>query len=151
MYQRYFKRIIDLALSACGIIVLAIPMLIIALAVKLDSKGPVLFWQKRIGIHKSTYPMPKFRSMYTNAEQDGPQWADKIDCRCTRVGRFIRKTRLDELPQLWNILKGDMSFVGPRPERAYFYDQFDAYIDGFRHRMAVQPGLTGLFDGGVNV
>lgn len=87
--------------------------------------------------------MYKFRTMYMNAEQDGPQWADKIDHRCTRVGRVLRKTRLDELPQLWNILKGDMSIVGPRPERAYFYALFETYIEGFSQRTKVIPGLTG--------
>ena len=82
--------------------------------------------------------------MYTNAEENGPQWAAKIDWRCTRVGRFIRKSRMDELPQLINILRGDMSFVGPRPERAFFYDQFETYIHGFCNRLVVRPGLTGL-------
>jgi lipopolysaccharide/colanic/teichoic acid biosynthesis glycosyltransferase len=81
--------------------------------------------------------------MYIDAESKGPQWADKDDWRCTRVGRILRKVRLDELPQLWNILRGDMSFVGPRPEREYFYDLFETYIPGFRNRMAVKPGLTG--------
>ena len=138
------KRVFDIVASLGAGILALVPMLIVAALIKLDSRGPVLYKQERLGKNGTPFTMYKFRSMYTNAEQDGPQWADKIDCRCTRVGRFIRKTRLDELPQLWNILKGDMSFVGPRPERAYFYDQFDAYIDGFRHRMAVQPGLTGL-------
>lgn len=138
------KRIFDILASACAGVVLLVPMLLVAALIKLDSRGPVLYSQERLGKNGRPFTMYKFRSMYTNAEQDGPQWADRIDCRCTRVGRFIRKTRLDELPQLWNIFKGEMSFVGPRPERAYFYDQFDSYIDGFRHRLLVKPGLTGL-------
>ena len=85
----------------------------------------------------------KFRSMYTDAEINGPQWAERNDHRCTRLGRLLRNTRLDELPQLWNILKGDMSFVGPRPERACFYEEFETYIQGFHNRLLVQPGLTG--------
>ena len=79
-----------------------------------------------------------------DAEADGPQWAKKDDCRCTRLGTFLRHTRLDELPQLWNILKGDMSLVGPRPERACFYEEFETYIHGFHYRLLVKPGLTGL-------
>ena len=88
--------------------------------------------------------MVKFRSMGINAEENGPQWADKDDDRCTKVGRVLRKFRLDELPQVWNILKGDMSCVGPRPERPCFYEEFETYIHGFRNRLAVKPGLTGL-------
>lgn len=141
---RAAKRLFDIVVSLCAGIVLLIPMALVAAAIKLDSRGPALYQQERLGKDGKPFTMFKFRSMYINAEQDGPQWADKTDCRCTRVGRIIRKTRLDELPQLWNILKGDMSVVGPRPERAYFYDQFETYIHGFRHRMLVQPGLTGL-------
>ena len=85
----------------------------------------------------------KFRSMRLDAEENGPQWADKDDPRCTHLGRVLRKSRLDELPQLWNILKGDMSFVGPRPERKCFYDEFETYIHGFHNRLIVKPGLTG--------
>lgn len=139
----FFKRLFDIIAALCGGVVCAIPMLLVYIAIKLDTRGPAIFRQERLGKDGKPFMMYKFRSMYTNAEENGPQWADKIDCRCTRVGRVIRKTRLDELPQLWNILIGDMSIVGPRPERAYFYDQFDTYIHGFRHRMAVRPGLTG--------
>lgn len=138
------KRIFDVVMALCAALVLLVPMALVAVLIKLDSRGPVLYKQERLGKDGKPFMMYKFRSMYLNAERDGPQWADKIDCRCTRVGRVIRKTRVDELPQLWNILKGDMSFVGPRPERAYFYDQFETYIHGFRHRLLVRPGLTGL-------
>ncbi len=95
----------------------------------------------------------KLRSMVTDAEINGPQWADENDPRITKVGSFIRKTRIDELPQLFNILKGDMSFVGPRPEREYFYKQFDTYIPEFKDRLIVKPGLTGWaqINGGYNL
>lgn len=139
----FIKRSFDIVASALGLVLCLLPMLLIAAAIKFDSRGPALFSQERLGKDGKPFTMYKFRSMYLNAEENGPQWADKIDWRCTRMGRFLRKTRLDELPQLINIFKGEMSIVGPRPERAYFYDQFDTYIHGFRNRMAVRPGLTG--------
>ena len=142
MYD-FVKRVFDIVFSSFGLLVMLIPMLAIALWISADSRGPVLYKQERLGKNGKPFIMFKFRSMYTNAEQDGPQWADRIDHRCTRVGRILRKTRLDELPQLLNILKGDMSLVGPRPEREYFYDQFETYIKGFSQRMKVIPGLTG--------
>ena len=118
-------------------------MLIIGLLVKLDSKGPAIFRQERLGLHGKPFTMYKFRSMRLDAEENGPQWANKNDERCTKLGKLLRKSRLDELPQVVNILLGHMSIVGPRPERAYFYDEFEAYIPGFRQRLQVQPGLTG--------
>ena len=142
MYQRYIKRLIDIILSACGIAVLAIPMLIIALAVKLDSKGPVLFWQKRIGIHKSTYQMPKFRSMYTTAPANMPtHMLTSPDQWITPVGKILRKTSLDELPQLFSILRGHMSIVGPRPA---LWNQYDLMEERDKYGANdVRPGLTG--------
>ena len=142
MYQRYIKRLIDIILSACGIAVLAIPMLIIALAVKLDSKGPVLFWQKRIGIHKSTYQMPKFRSMYTTAPANMPtHMLTSPDQWITPVGKILRKTSLDELPQLFSILRGHMSIVGPRPA---LWNQYDLMEERDKYSANdVRPGLTG--------
>lgn len=137
------KRGFDILVALAAGVVLIVPMLIIGLAVWLDSKGPALFKQERVGKNGKTFTMLKFRSMRIDAEEDGPQWADKEDSRCTRVGRILRKTRLDELPQLWNILTGDMSLVGPRPERECFYEEFETYIHGFRNRLAVKPGLTG--------
>ena len=137
------KRIFDIAVSLFGLMILVIPMHVIALFIFFDTRGEILFKQERLGKDGKPFMMYKFRTMYMNAEQDGPRWADKIDNRCTRVGRVLRKTRLDELPQLWNILKGDMSIVGPRPERAYFYDLFETYIEGFSQRTKVVPGLTG--------
>ncbi len=138
-----FKRCFDVIVSLIAGILLFIPMLIIAAVIRLDSPGPALFRQERLGKDGVPFIMYKFRSMYVNAEKNGPQWADKNDHRCTRVGRFLRSTRLDEFPQLLNIFLGEMSFVGPRPERACFYDEFETYIHGFRNRLKVKPGLTG--------
>lgn len=138
------KRCFDIVFSLFAGLLLALPMLIIALVIRLDSEGPAIYKQERLGKDGKEFMMYKFRSMQLDAEANGPQWAEESDERCTKVGRILRKTRLDELPQLWNIFIGDMSFVGPRPERAYFYEQFETYIHGFRHRLAVKPGLTGL-------
>lgn len=147
------KRGFDFVSALTAGIVLLLPMLIIALIVKLDSPGPALFKQERLGKNGVPFTMYKFRSMVLDAEKDGPQWAKEDDGRCTKIGRILRKSRLDELPQLWNILKGDMSWVGPRPERACFYDEFETYIHGFRNRLAVRPGLTGWaqVNGGYNL
>lgn len=139
-----FKRTFDIAFSLIAGIVTFIPMLGMALLVRIDSPGPAIFKQERLGKNGKPFLIYKFRSMRVDAESNGPQWAEVDDNRCTKVGRFLRNARLDELPQLWNILRGDMSFVGPRPERSYFYDKFEKYIPGFRDRLAVTPGLTGL-------
>ena len=140
----FVKRLFDVVASLMAGIVLCIPMALIVLIIRLDSGGPAIFKQERLGKDGKPFTMYKFRSMCQDAEVNGPVWADKDDSRCTRVGRFLRKSRLDELPQLWNILRGDMSIVGPRPERACFYDEFETYIPGFRDRLQVRPGLTGL-------
>ena len=137
------KRLFDIVVSLLSLVVLFVPMAIIGAWVWLDSKGPALFKQERLGKNGVPFTMYKFRTMYIDAEENGPQWAKSDDERCTRLGRMLRKTRLDELPQLYNILVGDMSFVGPRPERQYFYEIFETYIPGFRLRMMVRPGLTG--------
>ena len=137
------KRLFDVILSTAAFIVLLVPMLFISIAIKLDSDGPVLFKQERVGKNGKLFYIYKFRSMVVDAEKEGPKWADKNDNRCTKIGAFLRKSRLDELPQLWNIMVGDMSIVGPRPERACFYDEFETYIHGFKNRLAVVPGLTG--------
>ena len=139
----FIKRLADFLLAFIGLAVLLIPMLIIALVIRLDSPGPALFMQERLGKNGKPFIMVKFRSMRMDAEANGPQWAQKNDYRCTKVGRFLRHSRLDELPQLVNILAGEMSFVGPRPERACFYDEFETYIPHFRQRLLVRPGLTG--------
>lgn len=139
----FLKRLCDIIVSFCGLMILAIPMVIIGVLIRVDSKGPALFCQERLGKNGKPFTMYKFRSMRIDAEANGPQWAEKNDCRCTKFGRLIRKSRIDELPQMINILKGEMSFVGPRPERACFYDEFEKYIPHFRQRLLVQPGLTG--------
>ena len=139
----FVKRIFDFVFAIFAGVICLIPMVVIALLIRLDSPGPAIFKQERLGKDGKPFVMLKFRSMIMDAEIHGPQWAEKDDDRCTRLGRILRNTRMDELPQLWNILKGDMSFVGPRPERAYFYDYFETYIPGFRDRLQVQPGLTG--------
>jgi lipopolysaccharide/colanic/teichoic acid biosynthesis glycosyltransferase len=137
------KRSADVLFSLMLGILLFLPMLVIALWVRLDSKGPALFKQERVGKNGKSFVMLKFRSMGLDAEKDGPQWAQKEDDRVTKAGRILRATRLDELPQLWNIFVGHMSFVGPRPERECFYEEFETYIHGYRNRLVVRPGLTG--------
>ncbi len=139
----FLKRTFDIVISFTGICVCAIPMLLIALAVGMDSRGPVIYRQRRVGYKGKEFTLLKFRSMRMDAEANGAVWAAENDERVTRVGRFLRKSRLDELPQLFNILAGQMSLVGPRPERACFYEEFRQYIDGFDQRLLVTPGLTG--------
>lgn len=141
---RIFKRGLDLFVSLLLLLLLLVPMSVIALVIVLDSPGSPIFCQERLGRNGRPFILLKFRSMRRDAEPNGPQWAAVRDSRCTRVGAFLRKYRLDELPQLFNILVGQMSFVGPRPERAYFYSQFETYVIGFSNRLAVTPGLTGL-------
>ncbi|MCM8901693.1 sugar transferase [Caldicoprobacter algeriensis] len=137
------KRVMDIVLSLIGIII-AIPlMLIFGIAIKLESKGPVFYCQERVGKNGKVFMLYKLRSMYQNAEENGAKWAEKDDPRVTKVGRIMRKTRIDELPQLFNVLKGDMSIVGPRPERPIFTYQFNEQIPGFVNRLQVKPGLTG--------
>ena len=142
MYKRFIKRTIDLVLSLMGLLVLAVPMGIIALIVKLDSRGPVLFWQKRFGIHKRMFMMPKFRSMYTETPANMPtHLLSDPDRWITRCGRILRKFSLDELPQLWSILVGDMSIIGPRPA---LWNQDDLIEERDKYGANdVQPGLTG--------
>lgn len=137
------KRGFDITFSLLGLLILAIPMGILALLIMADSPGGAIFRQERLGLNGEPFMIYKFRSMRLDAEKNGPQWADEQDSRCTRLGQLLRRTRLDELPQLFNILRGDMSFVGPRPERAYFYEEFEKYIPGFSNRLMVIPGLTG--------
>ena len=143
-FTRWVKRSIDLVLSLV-IGILALPLMVLtAIAIALDSGRPILYCQERVGENGKTFTLCKFRSMRTDAEKGGtPIWAKDGDDRITRVGRFIRKTRLDELPQLWNVVRGDMSFVGPRPERPFFVAELSKAIPFYQQRHAVKPGLTG--------
>ena len=139
MYRRFGKRLIDFIISFCGIIVLLIPMAIIAVIIKLDSKGPALFKQKRTGIHQTIFTVYKFRTMSTRRyDEDGRELSDLE--RITAVGRLLRKTSVDELPQLFNIIKGDMSLVGPRP---LLIQYLPLYSEKQRRRHDVRPGLSG--------
>lgn len=140
----FVKRAADVTLSLAALAVLAVPMAMIALAVKLDSPGPVFYCQERLGKNGKPFQLVKFRSMRTDAEKAGAQWAKEHDPRVTRMGHVMRACRLDELPQFWGVVKGDLSLVGPRPERAVFYDAFEKYIPGFKQRLMVTPGITGL-------
>jgi len=140
--QEVVIRVVDV-LGSVTVLLLAMPaMLAVTLLIKMFSPGPVLYKQRRVGRHGSLFTLYKFRTMINNAEEHtGPVWASRDDCRVTPIGRVLRQTRLDELPQLFNVLRGDMSLVGPRPERPYFVQRHKA-LQGAR--LAVRPGLTGL-------
>ena len=139
----FAKRALDIVAALVGLVLAAPFMLATALAVRLDSPGPILFRQERVGRKRRVFTLWKFRSMRQDAEAAGACWAVQGDPRVTRVGRFIRKTRLDELPQLFNVLLGDMSLVGPRPERPVFVDQLIEQNPFYEQRLVVRPGLTG--------
>lgn len=142
MYKKYIKRLIDIVLSGMALLILWLPMLVIAIIVKCDSKGPVLFWQERVGIHKTTFKMPKFRSMRTDTPANMPtHMLDDPDQWITKVGRILRKTSLDELPQIWTIFTGKMSIIGPRPS---LWNQEDLIAERDKYGANdVRPGLTG--------
>ena len=137
------KRLLDLLFALLIGIFAATVIVLAAIIVKLESKGPIFFIQERIGEGNKKFNIVKFRSMTTDAEKDGPQWASKNDNRVTKFGKIMRATRIDELPQLWNVLRGEMSFVGPRPEREYFIQQLEKEIPYYNLRHTVKPGLTG--------
>lgn len=139
--QLVIKRIMDIVLSIFGIIVMAIPMIIISIAIKLNSKGPVLFRQVRVGKDGELFKINKFRTMITDAEKKGMQITVGKDNRITSVGHILRKTKLDEFPQLFNVLFGEMSFVGPRPEVPKYVDLYDDYQ---KNVLKVKPGITDL-------
>ena len=142
MYCHFVKRMLDMILSFCALVILAIPMAVVAVMIKLDSKGPVLFWQKRVGIHKETFMMPKFRSMYTETPAEMPtHLLNDPECWITPVGKVCRKLSIDELPQIWSILTGKMSIIGPRPA---LWNQFDLIKERDKYGANdVRPGLTG--------
>lgn len=141
--RAFLKRVVDLA-AAVTLALLAAPvMALVALAVKLDSEGPLFYSQDRVGLHGKHFKITKFRTMRTDAEKAGAQWAQKNDPRVTRIGKWLRLCRLDELPQLFAVLKGDMTLVGPRPERPMFVEQLKQVIPFYALREAVKPGVTG--------
>ena len=143
-FNSIVKRVLDVLISAAALIGLAIPLGIIALLVRVTSRGPALFRQERMGLDGRAFSIVKFRSMVDDAErQSGPVWAQENDDRVTRLGRFLRRSNLDELPQLWNVLRGDMSIVGPRPERPHFVEQFKHRIPQYMLRHKVKAGMTG--------
>jgi Undecaprenyl-phosphate glucose phosphotransferase len=143
-FNAIVKRALDIAISAVSLVVLAIPLALLAALVKMTSRGPVFYRQERMGLDGKRIDIWKFRSMHQDAERDtGPIWARENDPRVTLLGRFLRKSNLDELPQLWNVLQGDMSIVGPRPERPHFVEQFKHRIPQYMLRHKVKAGLTG--------
>ena len=143
-FNALVKRVIDVAISLGALLVLGLPLAIVALVVKLTSRGPVFYRQERMGLDGKSFSIVKFRSMFNDAErQTGPVWAVRGDPRVTPLGRLMRHSNVDELPQLWNVLTGDMSIVGPRPERPHFVEQFKHKIPQYMLRHKVKAGLTG--------
>lgn len=141
---RFAKRAFDVVSCSAALVVLAIPMGAIALMIKRQDPGPAIYAQTRVGKGGRPFKLYKFRSMYVDAEARGARWATGDDPRVTPLGRKLRKSRLDEIPQFWNVVKGDMSLIGPRPERPVFHEEFCKRIDGWEQRLAVRPGITGL-------
>lgn len=137
------KRLFDVVVSALALLILGIPMLLLMPVIRADSPGPAIFRQERLGKDGKPFVIYKYRTMQMDAERDEPQWARAHDVRCTKLGRLLRRGHIDELPQLVNVLRGEMSLVGPRPERACFYQEFERYIRGFSQRLQVTPGITG--------
>jgi sugar transferase (PEP-CTERM system associated) len=142
-FPNLVKRAFDVAVSLLFLIVTAPVILATAIAIRVDGPGPVFYRQERVGIHGRRFALMKFRSMSVNAESDGPRWASPNDQRITRIGAFIRKTRIDEIPQVINVLKGDMSFIGPRPERPFFVETLMREIPYYAERHRVKPGISG--------
>jgi exopolysaccharide biosynthesis polyprenyl glycosylphosphotransferase len=143
VWQRSFKRMFDLVVSVFVLVGLFPVFLITAIIVKMGSPGPVFYYHYRIGLNGKPFKIYKFRSMYKDAESRGPQLSSKFDSRITPFGRFMRKTRLDEIPQFYNVLIGSMSIVGPRPERQHFIDQIVVVAPHYRLLHKVRPGITG--------
>ncbi|MDZ3952453.1 sugar transferase [Bacillus thuringiensis] len=153
VYSNGIKRNMDVIVAAIAFVVVCPIIILFCMLTIMESKGSPIFLQRRIGIHGKSFYIIKIRSMKKDAEKDGPQWANENDPRVTKIGRFIRKTRIDELPQLINVVIGDMSLVGPRPEREVFIEKFESEIPGFSKRLQVKPGLTGWAQvhGGYNL
>ena len=144
MYKSFVKRLADIFLSFIGLVILALPLLIIALVIKISDGGPAIFKQKRLGLGGCEFNFYKFRSMKVNSEKTGSGvYSGKDDDRVTKLGKILRATSIDELPQLWNVLKGDMSFIGPRPPLTYHPWPIEEYTDEQRRMFDVRPGITG--------
>jgi len=162
-YVSWIQRFLDVLVALAGLAFFTLVLPVIALVIKLDSPGPVFYSQERIGqdrrrqraahpgrerrgalVPGRPFQVWKLRTMATDAERHGPQWAKKNDARVTRIGRLMRKTRLDEVPQFWNVLRGEMSVVGPRPERLCFINKLEKDVPHYRERLKVRPGITGL-------
>lgn len=142
IWQKNFKRAMDVTVSLTFMTLFSPLYIAVALGVRMSSKGPIIYSHKRVGLHGKPFTIYKFRSMYQNSEKDGPALATENDNRITKFGKFMRKSRLDEIPQFYNVLKGDMSLVGPRPERQYFIDQILPQAPHYVHLQRVQPGIT---------
>lgn len=141
---RFVKRAFDVCSCGVALVLLAIPMAVIAVKIRRESPGPAVYAQRRVGLNGKVFNLYKFRSMYQDAEVRGAQWAKDEDPRVTPFGRFLRNKRLDEIPQFWNVVRGDMSLIGPRPERPAFHEVFCERIHGWEQRVMVKPGITGL-------
>ncbi|WP_254871192.1 exopolysaccharide biosynthesis polyprenyl glycosylphosphotransferase [Bacillus sp. Marseille-Q1617] len=137
------KSLIDILLTLIALPFALLIVFLFGVLIKIETPGPIFFFQERVGKNGKYFKVIKLRSMRVDAEKNGAQWATKNDPRVTKIGSFIRRTRIDELPQLINVLKGEMSFVGPRPERPFFTAKFNEEIPGFINRLSVKPGLTG--------
>lgn len=141
----FVKRFFDIAVSSIGILIFLLPILISCIAISATSSGNPIYKQERLGLNGKRFYIYKLRTMYENAEENGAQWSKGVDDdRITPVGRVLRRIKFDELPQLFNCLIGDLSIVGPRPEREIFYECFETYVHGFSQRLLVKPGITGL-------
>ena len=144
-YYLTLKRLLDIFVGLTGLILLAPLLLIVSIIIKLDSEGPIIFSQLRVGKKRKLFKMYKFRTMVADADgKTGPVWAAKDDPRLTSVGKFLRNSKIDEIPQLVNLIMGNMTLVGPRPERPFFVNQFVELIPGYTRRLEVTPGITGL-------
>lgn len=143
-WQRVAKRVVDIVVSLVGLILLSPLIAFVALRVRFSSPGPIFYSQERVGYRGKKFRILKFRSMYVDAETNGPRLSGNNDRRITRWGKVMRKWKLDELPQLWNVLVGEMSLVGPRPEREYYIHQLEKEKQSFQHLLEVKPGLTSL-------
>ncbi len=138
------KRIFDLCIAILLFAFTSPFFLLAAIVIRLESVGPIIYTQERVGFKGKIFTLYKFRSMYHDAEKHGAMWAKVNDTRITKCGKYMRRLRIDELPQLWNIFKNDMSFIGPRPERAEFVNSFEKNINNYNLRHSIKPGLTGL-------